>query len=240
MPMLAAALEVLFPPSCPGCGRGHPPRFCDACLASIPLPADPLCAACGLPIAPGAPFDRCRSCRDRPPAFARARSCAVFPSAGSAANPLRAVLHRFKYEQDLAEAGPLADLLARRCPPGIAACDVAVPVPLHLSRLRWRGFNQAQLLLAPLARAAGIPTVPGALERLRPTDPQVRLDVEARRRNVRGAFRVREPDAIRGRRVLLFDDVITSGATADACARALAAAGARGIEVLALAHAVVA
>lgn len=239
MSLLSAALDVIFPPACPGCGADHPPAFCASCLPRLPPPRPPLCRRCGLSLSPAA-ADTCATCLERPPAFDRARACAVFSAVAAQPSPLRVVLHRFKYERELAEAGALVAVLRRRCPLDLGAYDVAVPVPLHLARLRWRGFNQAQVLLAPVAREHGLAVEPRALERARPTDPQVRLDAAARRRNVRGAFRVRRPEAVRGRRVLLFDDVYTSGATADACARALRRAGATAVDVLALAHAVVA
>jgi ComF family protein len=233
-----AALDVLFPPRCPGCDRDHPFRFCSACLERVPLPAAPLCDACGLSLAPGAPATRCRGCLRRPPAFRRARACATYQATGGAREPLRAVLHRYKYERDVTHVAPLRELLLDRCPLRAGDYDVLVPVPLHLERLRWRGFNQAQMLAQPLARRSRRPLDALSLERIRPTLPQVRLGRAQRRGNVRGAFRVTRPERIRDRAVLLVDDVYTSGATADAAAAALVAAGAAHVDVLALAHAV--
>lgn len=163
----------------------------------------------------------------------------MYDAGESRRSTLRTVLYRYKYDRDLAAVGPLAALLDARCPLALGGYDLVVPVPLHLARLRWRGFNQAQLLIAPLARRHGVRCDAFALERVRPTSPQVRLDAAARRRNVRGAFAVARRDAMRGRTVLLFDDVFTSGATVDACARALLDAGAAAVDVLTLAHAVV-
>ena len=236
MSLWSATLDAFFPPNCPGCGREDETRFCPDCLRRIPLPAEPLCVACGLTLPSPSPAARCRTCLDHPPAFRRARACAAY-AADEQDAPLRSVLHRYKYERDLAEAATLSDLLLQRCPLDPSEYDVIVPVPLHLERLRWRGFNQAQVLALPLARRTRVRLDPFALERVKSTDPQVRLDAEARRRNVRGAFRVTHPQAVRGKRVLLFDDVYTSGATADACARALLDARAGLVDVLALAHA---
>lgn len=238
MALLAAALDILFPPRCPGCGAASQADFCSQCDGCIAAPRAPLCASCGLPLGASPFSDRCRPCLDHPPAFRSARACATYSTLEERPNPLRTVLHRFKYERDLAAAGPLARLLASRHTLDATQYDVVVPVPLHLDRLRWRGFNQAQQLAAPLARRAGVGLDPFALERMRATQPQVRLDAAQRRRNVHNAFRVRRPAAVRDRRVLLFDDVYTSGATVDACARVLLAAGARSVDVLALAHAV--
>jgi len=205
----------------------------------MPVPSPPLCAICGTNLEPSNPSDRCRACLDHPPAFVRARACALYDAADPRAEGLRAVIHRYKYEHDLTEAAPLSALLADRCPLDLRDYDTVVPVPLHLSRLRWRGFNQAQVLIAPLARRAGVSCDAFSLERTRPTLPQVRLDAAMRRRNVHGAFRACRPERIRRRRILLFDDVFTSGATVDACARELRSAGAEAVDVLTLAHAAV-
>lgn len=238
MALVRAALDMLFPPRCPGCDRFGTLEFCPACEARIEAPVAPLCSLCGLPLAAAPVSDRCRACLDHPPAFRSARACATYSSVDASPNPLRAVLHRCKYERDLAAARPLARLLDARHALAPGQYDLVVPVPLHLERLRWRGFNQAQHLAAPIARRAGVALDPFALERTRATQPQVRLDAARRRHNVNGAFRVRRPAAVRGRRILLFDDVYTSGATVDACARVLVAAGAASVDVLALAHAV--
>lgn len=239
MSLWSSLLDTVFPPRCPGCGGEGADWFCGDCLAGTPMPVAPLCETCGLPLPPASPAERCRACLDHPPAFGRARACASYHAHDGGSAPLRAALHRYKYAHDLSEAGPLARLLMERCPFDVAAYDLLVPVPLHLSRLRWRGFNQAQLLARPLARRARRPLDPFALERRRATQAQVRLDLEGRRSNVRGAFAVVHPRRVENRRILLVDDVYTSGATADACARALRGARAAAVDVLALAHAVV-
>lgn len=141
-----------------------------------------------------------------------------------------------KYGRDVSLAPLLARYLVERLPLPVDH-DVIVPVPLHRERLRWRGFNQAVPLARALGAAGDRPVDPFALVRSRATPPQVGLDAGSRRRNVRGAFVVRSADRIRGRRVLLVDDVMTTGATIDACARALRAAGARQVDALVLARA---
>jgi ComF family protein len=113
-----------------------------------------------------------------------------------------------------------------------------MPVPLHLTRLRWRGFNQSQLLAWSLARLARVPLDAFSLERVRPTRPQVELDHAERQRNVKQAFQVQRPERVRGQHILLVDDVYTTGATADECSRALMRAGAAAVDVLTLARAV--
>ncbi len=115
--------------------------------------------------------------------------------------------------------------------------DAIVPVPLHVARLRWRGFNQAALLARPLARRCRLPMETLALRRIRPTTPQVGLGQVERRRNIAGAFAIRRRSSIVGRRILLIDDVYTTGATVEECARVLLEGGARLADVAVLARA---
>jgi ComF family protein len=150
--------------------------------------------------------------------------------------PLRAVVHALKFDAAPGLAGPLVE--AAWSGPGFAAAarpDLVVPVPLHRLRRRERGYDQAALLAAQFAARAGAPLV-GALGRTRATRQQARLPAAARRVNLAAAFAVREPGVVRGRTVALVDDVVTTGATADAAAAALAAAGARRIEIWCVAY----
>jgi len=200
-------------------------------------PQSPLCTVCGVPFRTRGDADHlCGGCLTHPPRFTQARACAVYDAAESVADPLKAVLQRYKYNRDVSLAGPLAALLATRAPLALDTYDVLMPVPLHVDRLRWRGFNQAQLLAQGLVER--LPVDAFALQRVRPTRPQVQLNETERRRNVAGAFHVAHPEHVRGRRILLVDDVYTTGATVDECSRVLRRAGARGIDVLVLARAV--
>jgi ComF family protein len=197
-----------------------------------------MCPTCGLTFGTAGNEDHtCGVCLLRPPQFRTARACAVYVPSAEQDHPLARILHRYKYDRDVRLAKPLGDLLRRRCPLPLHTYDVVVPVPLHLSRLRWRGFNQALLLLRPLARAARIPVDPFSLQRVRPTRPQVQLNETDRRANVANAFAVVRPDRVRARRVLVVDDVYTTGATVNDCCRALRRAGARRVDVLVLARA---
>jgi ComF family protein len=153
-------------------------------------------------------------------------------------HPLKSVLQRYKYNPDVGLARPLAALVAERCPLPLAAYDVIMPVPLHVKRLRWRGFNQAQLLAHALARTGRVAIDALSLQRVRPTLPQVRLNEAERRRNVARAFGVARPERVRSRHILLIDDVYTTGATVEECSQALFKAGAAGVDVLVLARAV--
>lgn len=167
-----------------------------------------------------------------------ARACATYVASAPESAPLKRALQRYKYVPDVSLAPALGRLLLAHCPLTPVSYDVLVPVPLHIRRLRWRGFNQAQLLARHVARQHRLPLDPFSLERARATDPQVELDDDARRRNVAGAFVVPDPARVRGRRVLLVDDVYTTGATANECSRTLLRAGARHVDVLVLARAI--
>jgi ComF family protein len=141
-------------------------------------------------------------------------------------------LHRLKYGRDMSLAPILAAILAARAPNG--EHDLILPVPLHRSRLRWRGFNQSLLIARSLPPGTGGRLDRWALARRRATPPQVGLGESERRKNVRQAFVVTRVDAVRTARVLLVDDVMTTGATVDECARVLRRAGASEVDVLVL------
>lgn len=171
---------------------------------------------------------RCLSCRAEAPAYDGARSCVHYR--GTA----RALVHLLKYEQVRTAAPWIAAALAAVPLPDV---DVIVPVPLGPGRRRRRGFNQSEAIARALARRRRLRLAPAAaLARRRETAPQSGLDAEARRRNVEGAFRARGKE-VAGRRILLVDDVLTTGATAGACATALKRAGAAAVHVLTYARA---
>jgi ComF family protein len=227
---LDALAAVLLAPSCAACGEllDTPTRgpVCDRCWQSILPLTPPLCDACGDPLPSwrtiSLPLAACPRCRRTTRYVARARAIGEYDGA------LRAVIHAFKYEGRRSLARPLADLMRRRGSDVLARADILVPVPLHRSRLRERGFNQA----ADLARHLGVPAVT-ALRRIRATATQTSLPAAQRHRNVRLAFApTRRIRAVLGRHVVLVDDVSTTGATLEACARVLKEAGAG--EVLAL------
>jgi ComF family protein len=236
IPLLRPALDFLFPPRCPGCREtGGSPGFCSACSAQIRPLGSPMCPRCGVPFAGRGIDHLCDGCRRRSPRFDRARACALYDGGSDPGSPLASALHQYKYKPDATLAPLLADLLASRCPYR-NDYDVLLPVPLHLERLRWRGFNQAALLARRLARQWTLRLDPFVLVRIRATPPQVGLDEAQRRRNITGAFAVRCADRVRRRKVLLVDDVYTTGATVNECARVLKKAGARRVDVLVLAR----
>lgn len=208
------ALDQVFPPRCVSCG-GFGSFLCARCLAKARPAGPPRCPQCWLPAPDGG---RCQRCRQRRPALTGSR--AVFVYQGVA----RDAVHALKYDGVSAVARPMAQEMARVFLAWAPPVMELVPVPLAPSRRRTRGYNQSQLLARELARATGLPLRAGALERRRARQPQVRLsDYEARRRNVEGVFVPRHLQT--GVAVLLIDDVMTTGATLDACARALREGG---------------
>ncbi len=167
-----------------------------------------------------------------PPPFARARAAVAYSGAA------RQIVQNLKY-RDRADLAPwMAAWMARAGHELLADADLIVPVPLHRRRFFQRRFNQSAELGRHLARLSELPLSVSAVVRIRRTRQQVGLGAKAREDNVRGAFRVCEPDAVRGRRVIVVDDVITTGATVSAVARALKRAGARDVDVLAFARAI--
>jgi ComF family protein len=175
----------------------------------------------------GAGVNRCPRCRSYHHAVSHGRAI------GEYAGALRAIVHALKYARHRSLARPLADLMAGSGASVLAGADAAVPVPLHRSRKRERGFNQA----AEIARHLPIPVIP-ALKRTRATASQIDLPAEARQANVRNAFAMRTGRTVNGLVVVVIDDVSTTGATVEACARVLLAAGAREVRALTAARVV--
>jgi ComF family protein len=227
-------LDALLPPRCLACDAAvdEPGRLCAACFARLSFVTPPVCHVCSLPFATAALDDEvvCATCLKDRPAFRRARAVFVYRDAG------RELVLKLKHADRTDAATHLARWLRRAGAELLASCDVIVPVPLHWRRLWLRTYNQAALLANALGRAAHVPVAPDALVRTRPTPAQGGLDRAQRRRNVLGAFAVRDPARVRGQTVLLLDDVMTTTATADACARALLRAGAAAVDVLVLAR----
>lgn len=237
MGAVAALIDFLLPPCCAACSHFcEVDGLCPGCRAQLVVPRPPLCARCGTSVAASTRDVECGRCLDAAPNFDRARAAFLYEGDALSEKVLSKLLYRYKYGRDVALA-PLFARLMLENPPLPAEHDVISPVPLHPARLRWRGFNQALLIARLLAPAWAAPVDPFLVRRVRDTPQQVGLADAARRRNLRGAFRAR-PDGVRGRRVLLVDDVLTTGATVDECARVLHEAGAALVDVLVLARAV--
>ncbi len=210
-----------------------PHALCPACWSAMPFIERPYCARLGTPLpygsgdtllSPAAIAD--------PPVFGRARAVARYDG------PARDLVHRLKYGDRTELARAMAAMMVRAGAELVAQADMIVPVPLHRWRLWGRRFNQAMLLAGAVAKVSGLPCEPGAIRRVRRTRPQVGLTRAQRADNLQGAFRC-PPEAraaLAGRKVLLVDDVLTTGATANAASRALLRAGADRVDVLAFAR----
>jgi len=228
-------LDRLFPWACVHCDARAPAALCSRCLGEVRW-IDRACCRCGLPMA-GPSNHACGRCLEDPPSFRALRALVCYRAEHEGEDPIGRALRALKYARRRALAASLADILADRFPFDARELDVIVPVPLHLHRLRERGFNQALLLAKGPARRFGLLLDAGMLERVRSTPPQVGLGQRERRTNLRGAFALGAGRRIIGARVLLVDDVCTSGATADACAKVLLGGGARSVDVVAMARA---
>jgi ComF family protein len=236
-----AMIDALLPPLCLGCHAvvGTPGTLCAACWAKVGWLAPPLCACCGLPfefdpgIATGEEV-RCAACLRDQPAFARARAVFRYDEAS------RNLILAFKHADRTHAAPAFGQWLARAGGELLQQADIVAPVPLHWLRLAWRRYNQAALIARCAADAAGRRCVPDLLIRQRRTPSQGELGRAERRRNVRRAFAVpaRHACNVRGARILLVDDVFTTGATVDECAKTLLAGGAAAVDVLTLARVV--
>ncbi len=239
---IAGALaSVLFPAPCRICGNllENASRIpvCELCLASLKPWNLPQCARCGRPFASGVAEisgrGLCHGCRRGLYDFDFARSY------GPYSGPMARAILMLKYER----VTPLADWFAERLQALIAAhrqeyaADVVVPVPLHRARQRERGYNQAELIAQALARRIGLPCRARLLIRTQPRPEKLRLTVRERWRSVRNAFDIRETAAVDKLRILLLDDVLTTGATLDACSRTLREGGAESVAAITVARA---
>jgi competence protein ComFC len=236
-----AVVSVFFPAGCRICDsllvRASRVPFCEECLGSFAAPRAKSCEVCGQAIASMAPNEEgalvCRVCQQKTYAFERARSYGIYDG-----RLVRAIL-LLKWERmdplGAWFAERLAEIVLRES--GKLAADVVVPVPLHRDRERERGYNQAGLISKPLARRLGLPHKAVLLMRTRPRPNKQVLSLEERWESVRGAFATRPGSQVDKKRVLLVDDVMTTGATLDACARALLESGAKSVLGLTVARA---
>lgn len=229
--------DVLFPAQCAACGAvlidGVDP-FCVGCLSAIRLITPPLCPSCGVPFPITEGEDHlCEECILSPPPFSAARALGVYEE------PLLDAIHLFKYQGKVAVGRALGRRMARASYESLEIADFSliIPVPLHPKRLRERGFNQSLILARQVSKRFAIPLDFLTLRRTVHTEAQVTLSGKQRRANVRGAFAVADPVRIQGAKVVLIDDVYTTGSTVAECARVLLKSGAKEVAVLTLARA---
>ena len=225
--------EVIFPRQCLGCGipllgrAEDGPEFCPECRRATDWLDGAICTRCGIGFrARQTPSHWCGACTLKSPVYDLARAAAAHDG------PVAAAVRGFKYRARLGAVDGLAGLMLTRAKELGRPHDLVIPVPLHPGRLRSRGFNQAWLLGRRLALGLGLEADSGALDRVRFTVPQVGLSDVARRRNVKGAFALSNDGHLKGARVILVDDVLTTGATVNECARVLKRGGATWVTVL--------
>ena len=225
------ALDFALPPRCAGCGIivGETHSFCPDCWKQVEFLGDGGCATCGIPLQ-ATDAETCASCLARPPRIARSRAAVAYGELP------RSLAIRLKYGRKVA----IARTMARYMAPLVSRADdaVLVPVPLHRARLWQRGFNQSALVARGLARRLSLPSDATSLRRVKRTPPLKGMSPLQRRKTVAGAFRVPDKSAVAGKTIILVDDVLTTGSTAEACARALKQAGAARVELISWARVV--
>ena len=230
--MFETAIVFLYPAKCRVCddflGVASMPYICADCWQDIRFLEPPWCDICGTPGVNGL----CDACATSPPRYGQLRTVALYQTT------LQQAIHLFKFEKKKVFAEHLIQLINAHIPVDcdVATYDFVLPIPIHKKRLRERGFNQATLLADGIAKAAGVPVLTNTLVRKRHTVAQSSLDREARQQNIVGAFDVLDPDIIRGKRLLVIDDVFTTGATIREAVNELWTADPAEIDVLTLAR----
>lgn len=220
-------LDLVYPPHCLICNAEVENYLCGKCIEKIDPITPPYCRKCGGPpsVPPykgGTAGGYCEECRERQYHFEFSRSAGIFEGV------LREAIHALKYHNHLAIAEPLADIMAQSyAETGLAGrAELAVPIPIHISRSIQRGFNQSEELARVFCKRVNLPLETQTLHKSRKTRRQMELPFDLRISNIRGSFKVAHEERIRGKRVLLIDDVFTTGSTLDEAARVLREAGA--------------
>ena len=229
--ILHSLLDFALPPRCAGCGTivDDVDSFCGECWRQLEFLGSGGCARCGLPLK-ATDAETCGACLAKPPRLDRIRAAVAYDDVS------RSIAIRLKYGRKVA----LARTMSRYMRPllgDIPEQALLVPVPLHRRRLWQRGFNQSAIVARDLSRRTGLPVAVDVLRRVRPTPPLKGMNMRQRRRTVAGAFRANSTE-LRGRTIVLIDDVFTTGSTANACARVLKRAGAARVDLISWARVV--
>ena len=228
---LAPLITFVFPAKCRRCeipmGVGQVPYLCDVCWEQIELLKPPWCQICGLPRWNAV----CADCREHPPLFRKLRAVAFYEPT------LREAIHLMKYEKKQIISKHLIQLLRAHLPADLPSTDYdfLLPIPLHTNRLRQRGFNQAEQIAQGVAQVWGVPVRTDILSRIRDTAPLSSLGShEERKKNIAGAFEVGSPDLVQDRKILLIDDIFTTGTTINEALKVLEVASPDRVDVLTL------
>ena len=238
MEFRSTPFQFFLPPQCPCCEtflKEGQQGFCSTCRSKIRWIEPPFCSICGIPfVSKEVENHPCGACLTQRRYFTIARALGAFEGS------LQTAIHRWKYEGKT----HLTPFFAERMAEGLDrfwepnTLDLLIPIPLHIQRLRERGFNQALLLVKELSRRTGIPYAKAILKKKKPTVPQVNLSGAEREKGLRRAFHVIEKEKLLGKSVLLVDDVYTTGATVNECSKVLLKGGAERVDVFTLAHAI--
>jgi len=232
--ILEGIFNFFLPQHCLVCGSyiSHSLGFplCSACFSRIEYLRSPLCVKCGRSLNNSSAL-LCHRCRAFPFHFDAARAVALYTS------PLRDCIHAFKYQSFISFRYLFGELLCRYLEenPFLLEVDCLLPVPLHPARLKERGFNQSLILADEIAKCFSLPLISKGVRRIKPTLPQVGLKVKERRKNVQGAFEIKEARLFQNKRILIVDDVLTSRSTVDSLSQTLKKGGTKEVLVLAIA-----
>lgn len=235
---LTAAVDLFYPPRCVLCDKtlaGEEKYVCSECFDSLPLINGPRCPRCSRPIRTRNGEDQlCGMCRIQPN-----KNIKITVAASEYQGLMKRLIHLYKYERQQFLSNLFARIIAEQSIKMNLAenIDLLVPIPLHWTRKRWRGFNQAREICRGISRLIDVPVIPkSAFKRVRKTTPQVQLNVASRTSNIHNAFGVRKTKYIKGKNIALVDDVYTTGATSGECARMLLNAGAESVSLLIIAR----
>jgi len=235
---LTAAIDLFYPPRCVLCDKilsGEEKHVCSECYNSLPLITGPHCIKCSRPIrTKNSKNQLCGFCRIQPN-----KNIKITVAASEYHGSMKRLIHLYKYERQQFLADLFARLIAEQTVKMniVKDIDLLVPIPLHWTRKRWRGFNQSKEICRGINSILNIPVSPeSAFQRIRKTTPQVQLNAASRASNIQGAFRVRKTKYIKGKNIALVDDVYTSGATSTECSRTLKRAGAESVSLLIIAR----